>query len=254
MTAIHVENNDSILHVRLARPEVRNAFDETLIRELREVFSEPPEGARVIVLSGEGAVFSAGADLRWMANVGQSNESDNIQGALELGSLFDTIDQCVLPVICAVHGSAMGGALGLMSACDVVFADEECKFGFREVRLGLVPAVISPLVVRRIGQSAARRYFITGEVFGSDAAKEMGLVHEVALEGTVMEHATAMAYNMKKCGPGAVREVKLLLRGLADNSFPDVRLHTAQLIARLRASSEASEGIAAFLQKRDPSW
>jgi len=253
MKSLVLEKHDDVLHVRLNRPDVRNAFDENLIREITEAFSEIDRAVRAVVLSGEGKVFCAGGDLEWMKRSIDLSEAENRADAERLAEMFRIIDECPCPVVGKVHGAAFGGGLGLVSVCDVVIAAEGTKFCFSEVKLGLSPAVISPFALRKIGLSAARRYFLTAEIFDAHEAKRIGLVHEVELHDHLDTRVNEILSAIQDAGPNAVREAKRLLRRIASSDGSVVR-ECIETIARLRVSEEGQEGVKAFLEKRAPYW
>jgi methylglutaconyl-CoA hydratase len=245
MSALRVERDGAVLRIAMARPERRNAFDAGLIAELTVAFADVGD-ARAVVLTGDGPSFSAGADVEWMRASVELSYDENIADALRLRAMLDAIDSCPAPVVAGVQGHALGGGCGLVACCDIVVAEPAAQFAFSEVKLGIVPAVISPFALAKIGPGAARRYFTTGERFSADVALRIGLVHEVAdelpaaLERVVTELLTA--------GPGAARIAKELAR--APMSAED----TAELIAAHRTSAEGQEGLRAFLEKRAPGW
>ena len=245
MSALRIERGPKVLRVAMARPERRNAFDAALIDELAAAFADVGD-ARAVVLSGDGPSFSAGADVEWMRSSVELSYDENVADALRLRAMLDAIDSCPAPVVCRVQGHALGGGCGLVACCDVVIAEPSAQFAFSEVKLGIVPAVISPFALAKIGASAARRYFVTGERFSADDALHIGLVHEVAddlddaVERVVRELLTA--------GPAAARAAKELARA------PRSAEETAALIATHRTSAEGQEGLRAFLEKRSPSW
>jgi enoyl-CoA hydratase/carnithine racemase len=245
MAALRVEHDGSLLRVTLARPEKRNAIDAALIAELTEAFADVGD-ARTVLLSGEGASFSAGADIEWMRASAELTEDENRADALRLRRLLQSVDACPAPVIARVQGNAFGGALGLVATADIALASEDAVFAFSEVRLGIVPAVISPFVLARIGPGAARRYFLTGERFGAEEARRIGLVHDVAVDLDAAVAATVDA--LLASGPEAVRAAKQLVLDAPPGA------DTAARIAERRASSEGQEGLAAFLEKRAPAW
>ncbi len=254
MDTISLSQASGILTVSLNRPEVRNAFNEAMISELSSAFGDVGADTRVVVLKGNGKAFCAGADVNWMRDSIHRSEEDNAHDAAAMEAMFRAIDECPCPVIGAVHGLALGGALGLVAACDIVVADKLARFGFTEVRLGIVPAVISPFAMAKIGARHARRYFLTGELFDASRAQEMGLVHEVvsddALDGTVHEIAQAILNN----GPQAVAVAKTLVRNVAGMTRDQARAHTIATIAKVRTSPEGQDGLGAFLEKRKPKW
>ena len=241
MGALRIERDGDLLRVTIAKPERRNAFDAALIAELTDAFVEVGD-ARAVILAGDGPSFCAGADVEWQrASVDLSYE-ENVADALRLYRMLETIDACPAPVVARVQGFALGGGSGVVACADIAVAGRDAVFGFTEVRLGIIPAVISPFVLARIGQGAARRWFLTGERFDAEEALRIGLVHEVAddLDGSV-ERVVA---NLLAAGPEAVRAAKRLIserpRGEA----------TAQVAAALRTSPEGQEGLRAFLEKR----
>jgi methylglutaconyl-CoA hydratase len=242
---VRVEREGALLRVTLARPERRNAFDAATIAELTEAFADVGE-ARAVVLAGEGPSFCAGADIEWQRASIDLSYDENVEDALRLHRMLETIDACPAPVVARVHGHALGGGSGLAAAADVTIAAPDAVFGFSEVRLGIVPAVISPIVLARIGAGAARRYFLTGERFDAETALRIGLVHEVAEELDAAVDAVVAA--LLDGGPEAVRAAKQLVR-----ERPAGRA-TAELAARLRSGAEGQEGLRAFLEKRPPAW
>ncbi|HVM17905.1 MAG TPA: enoyl-CoA hydratase-related protein [Gaiellaceae bacterium] len=246
MPALRIERDADVLRVTLARPEVRNAFDAALIAELAEAFVDVGK-ARAVLLAGDGASFCAGADVEWMRSSADLSYDENLEDALALRRMLEAIDRCPAPVVARVHGHALGGGAGLVACSDVVVAAEDAVFAFSEVKLGIVPAVISPFALAKIGPSAARRYFVTGERFDAATALRIGLVHEVAadldaaVEGVLAELRTA--------GPRAARAAKRLVL-----DAPLDGLETARRIAERRTSDEGQEGLRAFLDRRRPTW
>jgi methylglutaconyl-CoA hydratase len=243
--ALRVTRDGPLLRVTLARPEKRNAFDAELIAELAEAFADVGD-ARAVVLAGDGPSFSAGADLEWMRASIELTEEENLADALLVRGMLLAIDACPAPVLARVHGHALGGAGGLVACADIAVAAEDAVFGFSEVKLGIVPAVISPFVLARIGAGAARRYFLTGERFDAREAHRIGLVHEVAtdLDGA----CERILGELLAGGPEAVRAAKRLV---LDAPLGE---GTAARIAERRASAEGQEGLTAFLEKRPPAW
>jgi methylglutaconyl-CoA hydratase len=243
--ALRIERDGDVLRVTLARPETRNAFDTALIAELAEAFVDVGT-ARAVVLAGVGASFCAGADVEWMRSSADLDLEANVADANAMRRMFEALDGCRAPVVAAVHGHALGGGIGLVACSDIAIARRGTVFAFSEVKLGIVPAVISPFALRRIGESAARRYFVTGERFDAETALRIGLVHEVtddldgALRLVLDELATA--------GPRAARHAKRLVLDRPDGP------ETARLIAERRTSDEGQEGLRAFLARRLPSW
>jgi len=260
--SLHVERNSSgILTVTLQRPEVRNAFNETVIDELENVFSTLAleTATRVVVLRGAGQAFCAGGDLNWMKKAIHFDFEENLADTRKLAKMFSLMNECPKPLIGVVHGAAIGGGVGLVSVCDVVLATEETVFSLSEVRLGIVPACIGPFVIAKIGASQARRFFISADRFKAHQAREIGLVHEVfgdmaALEGGLQK----LLEQIVQCGPNAMAVAKKLV---LDLSWPEKREslenpleYVAQLLAHVRISDEGQEGVKAFLDKRKPAW
>jgi methylglutaconyl-CoA hydratase len=257
LSTVKIERRGAAAWVWMARPAVHNAFDETLIAELAEAFrtldAEP--GVRVIVLAGEGRSFSAGADLNWMKRQGAAALADNLADARRLAQLFRTIATCATPTVARVHGAAMGGGMGLAAACDICIASTQAQFATSEARLGLIPAAIGPYVVRAIGERQAYRYFQSAERIGAERARELGLAHEVAapdaLDAKVQEVVDALLAG----GPLAQAAATELIRAVAHRPVDDAVVEdTARRIATLRATPEAKEGLAAFLEKRPAAW
>jgi methylglutaconyl-CoA hydratase len=229
----------------MSRPERRNAFDGELITELTQAFADVGD-ARAVVLAGEGRSFSAGADVDWMRKSAELSFEQNYDEALRLRGMFLAVDSCPAPVVAAVHGHAFGGGCGLVACSDVVVAAEDTQFAFSEVKLGIVPAVISPFALAKIGPSAARRYFVTGERFGAAAALQIGLVHE--LTDNVQDAVESVLAELATAGPEAVRTAKELARA------PTSADETANRIAERRTSAEGQEGLIAFLERRPARW
>jgi methylglutaconyl-CoA hydratase len=241
----------------LDRPEVHNAFDDALIAELTGALHrlDADHAVRVVVLASNGRSFSAGADLGWMKRMANYTESENLSDALRLADLLHTLDRMHKPTIARVQGSAFGGGVGLVACCDIVVAAREAQFCLSEVRLGLIPATISPYVVQAIGARASRRYFMTAERFGADEARRLGLVSEVvdadALDATVAKFAEQLLMG----GPHALAASKDLISTVADKPIDASLMEiTAHRIAHTRASTEGREGVMAFLEKRRAAW
>jgi methylglutaconyl-CoA hydratase len=244
VSALRVERDGPVLRVTLARPERRNAFDAALIQELASAFADVGD-ARAVVLAGEGESFCAGADVEWQHSSIDLSYDENVEDAMRLYRMLETIDGCPAPVVCCVHGFALGGGSGLVACADIAVAWPDAIFGFTEVRLGIIPAVISPFVLARIG-AAARRYFVTGERFDAGAALGIGLVSEVAEDAG--ERAEAIVRDILAGGPIATRAAKrLVLDG-------PVGEETARIAATRRTSDEGQDGLRAFLERRAPSW
>ncbi len=245
MKALRIERDDDVLSVTLARPEMRNAFDAALIAELAEAFVDVGK-ARAVVLRGEGPSFCAGAEIEWMRKSATLSHDENVADANALRRMLDAIDTCPAPVIALVQGHAIGGGAGLVATADIALAHERAVFAFSEVKLGIIPSVISPYVLRKIGESAARRYFVTGERFDAVAAMRIGLVHEITadLEGAL----AAILAEIRTAGPRAARHAKRLVLDRPDGP------ETARRIAERRASEEGQAGLRAFVERQRPPW
>jgi methylglutaconyl-CoA hydratase len=245
MDALRIERDDDVLRIVLARPETRNAFDAVAIADLAEAFVDVGK-ARAVVLVGEGASFCAGADIEWMRQSVSLTHDENVADANALRRMLDAIDTCPAPVIAVVQGHALGGGAGLVATADIALAHEQAVFGFSEVKLGIIPAVISPYVLRKIGESAARRYFVTGERFDAATALRIGLVHEVVTDlGAALERVLG---ELRTAGPRAARHAKRLVLDRPDGP------ETARRIAERRASDEGQAGLGAFIERRRPPW
>jgi len=251
---IRVETDGSVQHITLARPDVRNAFNETVIAELTQAFSSVDESIRVVVLAGEGKTFSAGADINWMKKSASYTEEQNALDAANMRAMFTAIDECRCPVIVRAHGAALGGGVGLIAAGDIVVAADDTKFGFTEVRLGIVPAVISPFALRKIGVNNARRYFVTGEIFTANEARRIGLVHEAVPAGQLDAKVEEIVSALRQVGPKAAATSKALIREVSRLGLANAGDYTVGTIARIRTSPEGQEGLGAFLDKRKPNW
>ena len=246
MSALRIERDGDVLRVTLARPERRNAFDAALIAELAEAFVDVGR-ARAVILAGDGPSFCAGADVEWMRSSVELSYEENVADALALRRMLETIDRCPAPVVARVHGHALGGGVGLVACADIAVASEDAVFSFSEVKLGIVPAVISPFALAKIGPSAARRYFLTGERFDAATALRIGLVHEVAAD--VDDAVERVVGELLSAGPKAARAAKrLVLDAPLDGN------ETAARIAERRTSDEGQEGLIAFLTGQRPSW
>jgi methylglutaconyl-CoA hydratase len=248
-----------VARVSLDRPDVHNAFNAELIGELRAAFrklaDEPVDRLRAVVLAGNGPSFCAGADVTWMrASLGLSKEQ-NEQDAMVMAEMFDAIDRCPVPVITRVHGAALGGGMGLCAVSDLVLAEAGAKFGFTETRLGILPAVISPFVIAKIGESYARALFPSGKRFDATRALRIGLVHEVFEGAEALDAAVEAAVgDLLAAGPTAARAAKAIIREVRGLPHESTRWHTARRIATQRTSPEGQEGLRAFLEKREPAW
>lgn len=256
---LHITDSHGVRRIALNRPQVHNAFDDGLIAELTMALEHAGKDAavRAVVLTGEGASFSAGADLNWMRGMVGASEAENRDDSLRLAALMRTLQYLPKPTIARVNGAAYGGGVGLVACCDIAIGVDTARFGLTEVKLGLVPAVISPYVIHAIGLRQARRLFLTGELFDAATALQIGLLHQCVpadqLDATV--HATAT--QLAKAGPVAQAEAKQLalrMAGADEAHAAALDRENAALIARLRVSAEGQEGLGAFLAKRAPAW
>ena len=257
-SALAVEHQGPLGLVTMNRPERHNAFDDALIVELTDALRamEAEDAVRIVVLAGAGKSFSAGADLGWMKRMAGFSKDENQRDAMQLGALMRTLAHLRKPTIARVQGAAYGGGAGLVACCDVAVASQHASFAFSEVKLGLIPAVISPYVIGAIGERAARRYFLTGERFDAGEAWRLGLVNELAADDAGMdERLNDIVEALLACGPVAQREAKELVRAVAGRPVTSELIQdTAERIARVRASPEGREGVSAFLEKRRASW
>jgi methylglutaconyl-CoA hydratase len=246
----------SVEYLTLNRPEVRNAFNEVVIAELTAwaAGAHADRGLRVVVMAGAGKTFSAGADVQWMAKTVAYSKEENLRDASAASAMFAAIDALPVPVVGRVHGAALGGGAGLAAVCDVVVAEDQAIFGFTEVKLGILPAVISPFSVAKIGRSAARELFLTGARFSASRAREIGLVHAVVPTGELDATVDAYVRELLTAAPEAVAAAKALIRAVWGVPLDEARPITAQAIAARRVSEEGQEGLRAFLEKRKPAW
>jgi methylglutaconyl-CoA hydratase len=245
MSALRAERDGPVYRVTLARPERRNAFDAALIAELTDAFAHVGD-ARVVVLSGQGESFCAGADVEWQRSSIDLSYDENVEDAMRLYEMCEAIDTCPAAVVARVHGYALGGGSGLVACSDIAVAAPEATFGFTEVRLGIIPAVISPFVLPKIGASAARRYFLTGERFDAETARLIGLVHAVADDPEAL--VNDLTRELLRSGPDAIRAAKLLI------GQRPTGIATARIAAERRTSDEGQEGLRAFLERRRASF
>lgn len=246
-----------VARVTLNRPDLHNAFNEVMIAEITEAFVElgEREDVRVIVLAGEGKSFSAGGDINWMRKMVNYTLDENVRDADAMAAMLRAIRECPKPVMARVHGNAYGGGVGLTAACDLAVAVESAVFCLSEVKLGIVPAVISPYVMEKIGPGQMRRYGLTAERFDAAEARRIGLVHEVFPTATEMDRWIEQVCEMLKSnGPKALAAAKRILTEVAGVPWDEVQERTTRTIAELRASPEGQEGLKAFLEKRPPNW
>lgn len=246
----------TIEHLTLNRPEVRNAFNDEVVAELAAWASTAAadESLRAVVVSGAGATFCAGADISWMARTIDYTEEQNVQDAIAMSRMFRALDTLPVPLIGRVHGAALGGGAGLAATCDIVVAGAQAIFGFTEVKLGILPAVISPFALGKIGRSAARELFLTGARFSAQRALEIGLVHRVVPEADLDTTVAGYIADILSAGPLAVAAAKAMIVDVWSKPPEDVTRITAHAIAAQRTSAEGQEGLRAFIEKRRPTW
>src|SRR5580765_387906 len=253
---LNVSRDAGVERLTLARPDVRNAFNDGMINELTwwadSVIADAT--VRLVILEGAGPSFCAGADLEWMGRMARYTLEQNIDDASQLARVFLTLDRLPMPVIGRIHGAALGGGAGLAAICDIVAAAEDAVFGFTEVRLGIIPAVISPFVVAKIGRSAARELFLTGRRFTARHALDIGLVHDVVPPEDIEAAVNGVVREILSAGPEAAAVAKALIADVWDKTPGEARDRTALALARRRISAEGQEGLRAFLQKRKPGW
>jgi len=252
-----VEKKDGVARVTLNRPEVRNAFDDALIKLLHEAFVSlgKDQSIRAVVLAGNGTAFCAGADLNWMKRMAGYDYAANQRDAQALADMLAALDRMPKPTIARVHGPAFAGGTGLVAACDIAVGTHEAKFCFSEAKLGLSPATISPHVLRAIGERAARRYFLTAEVFDAEEAHRIGMLSLLVSPSEIDAEIDKLLAHLLAGGPEAMRKIKELVRAVASRPLDDALVaDTAKRIAEIRVSPEGKEGIAGFLEKRKPSW
>ena len=253
---VWIEQDGTRARVIMNRPDVRNAFNAELIAALHGAFEtlSSDEGVRSIVLCGEGKTFSGGADIAWMRAALDLSEDENVRDAEAMAAMLIAIDRCPKPVIARVHGAALGGGCGLIAAADIVVAANDAIFGFTEVKLGIIPAVISPFVIAKIGASAARALFVTGERFSAAHAQRIGLVHHVVAADKLDDRIATIVDEFRTAGPHAIAAAKALVRDVAAATHDEATKLTARAIARQRTTPEGQEGLRAFLERRPAGW
>jgi methylglutaconyl-CoA hydratase len=253
---LQIEYDGPVARVWMNRPDLRNAFDGLMITELRKVLFDlrTVDAVRVVVLGGRGPSFCAGADLQWMKAMAAFTREENLREAQALADLFFTVYESPKPIVARVHGAALGGGAGLVAASDIPVAALGTQFGFTEVRLGILPAVISPYVVAKIGEAAARELFLTGERFEAVRAQEIGLIRAAVPEEDLDAAVEGRVKELLQAGPRAIAEAKALIREVAWRRVEDVQRYTVERIAEIRITAEGQEGMRAFLEKRKPYW
>ncbi len=242
--------------VTLSRDDVRNAFNGQMLADLLDAFAAAPKvpGGRVVVLTGVGSAFCAGADLNWMRAVRDFTYEQNLEESNQVAAVMRRIYDCPLPTIARVNGPAIGGGAGLVACCDLAAASESARFSLSEVKLGLIPSCISPYVIRKIGEGNARELFLTGERISAEKARAIGLVNEVAKEGELDVVVAKWVNQLVTSGPVAIAKCKELIRNVPRMGLDEAGPYTAEMIAKMRTSEEGQEGMAAFLEKRKPKW
>ncbi len=256
MNTITINKSQNVVWVNLNRPEVHNAMNAEMIAELTEVFKSLDEDieSRAVVLTGNGKSFCAGADLNYMKGIAEFGFEENEEDGKKLANLFKSIYDCPLPTIALVHGSAFGGANGLLAACDIVIAEAETTFAFSEVKLGIAPATIAPFVIKRIGEFGAKELMLTGKRFKAAEAQRWNLVNHVYKSGSDENPLNELLKQFESSAPEAVKETKVLIKTVLGKEIGEGMEFTSKLIARLRASEEGQEGMASFLEKRKAKW
>jgi methylglutaconyl-CoA hydratase len=253
---LRIEETDGVLTVSLNRPEVHNAFNDELIAEAIDLFSSIGERtARAVVLRSDGPNFCAGADLNWMSRMVSYTREENIRDSSSLAKMYALMNECPIPIVGRIQGAAIGGGVGLVAVCDIAITTAASKFGLSEVKLGILPAVISPYVIAKIGESHARALFMTGERFDAERALRIGLVHSVVADDAELDAAVGKTVGLlKSSGPEAVRECKRLIAFVAAHPVDEAIPYTIDAIATRRVSEEGQQGMNAFLKKEKPPW
>jgi methylglutaconyl-CoA hydratase len=254
--SLRLEITGKIACLTLNRPETRNAFDEVMIAEIHQALNEAAanDSVRVLVLTGEGTAFSAGANIDWMRRMGEANFEANYQDALGLANMLDALANCPKPTIARVNGPAIGGGTGIVAACDIAIAADTAFFSFSEVKIGLVPACIAPHVIRKVGEGKARELFITGRRITAQEALTSGLLNFISTPEKLDQEVEELLKSIVGSGPAAVRSAKKLVSAISKMDRDEYIEYTARLIAELRTSQEGREGTKAFLEKRKPNW
>ena len=253
---IEVRREDKVAWISLNRPDVRNAFNEVMIGELIQAIDavQEDDAVRVVVLTGKGKAFCAGADLNWMKKMKAFTYEENLKDALELAELMFRLYHLPKPTIARVNGASIGGSNGLVAACDIAIASHRAEFSMSEVKIGLVPACIGPYVLKKVGENACRALFLTGERISADQAKAAGLVNDVVTHSNLSKRVEEKVSSLITSGPHALAVSKELINKISFMSLEEAKEYTARVIAELRSGDEAQEGMAAFLEKRRPGW
>ena len=254
---IEIKFTNSLATIWLNRPTIHNAFNEEMISEIRRAFQylNQHDSVRVIVLRGRGKSFCAGADLNWMRDVSNYSYNQNLEESINLSQCFYDIYTSSKPTIAVVHGAAIGGANGLLAACDVVIAEKQTTFSLSEVKIGIIPACISPYIIKRVGESNARELMLTGNRFKGKEAKRRGLVSYALSENKIDAKLDQLVTNLLTSGPMAIHQCKELINKVVNHkTLEEAKTYTAEMIAQIRDSEEGQEGMAAFLEKRKPNW
>ena len=256
MALVKVSEQNGVASVVLNRPDVRNAFNPDMIREITDIFTgfAKRKDVRLVTLWGDGKAFCAGADLSWMKAMVNYSFDENREDSVRLSAMFESILHCPQPVLGVVHGAVFGGALGLVACCDYVIAEKETQFCFSEVKIGIVPAVISSFVMKKALPGLVRPFMISGQVFDAERASAMGLIHEIVPPEEGLDRVRELATQWLDAGPEASRETKKLLNELPELTEIEARDRTTRLISERRVSTEGQEGLKSFLEKRSPSW
>lgn len=256
LTSLKFEKTDNVGRITFNRPDIHNAFDSTVLFEMSDVFSQivKDQSLRAVVLTGAGKSFCAGADLNWMKSVKEQNYDANFKESKALAGLFYQIYTCPLPVIGRINGAAIGGGTGFVALCDIAIAAKSAVFSFSEVKIGLVPAVISPYVIKKMGEGRVREFFISGEKLSAEKAFQTGLVNNVVDDDQLDSAVNKLLQSIQSSGPKAVAMAKKLLNEVPCMTPAEFIPHTAELIAKLRMSDEGQEGMDSFLNKRKPKW
>ncbi len=255
-TTIRTETTNAVYRITLNRPDIRNAFNDTMISELTDAFKklQRMQDVRVVVLGGEGKVFCAGADIHWMKKMVAYTFDDNLRDAVKLSMLFDLMYNCTRPIVAKVQGAAIGGGTGLVAVSDIPIAASDTVFSFSEVKIGLVPACISPYVLKKVGEARSTEFFITGEHLSAERVCDAGLVSRVVSPEDLDAEVEKMVSRLLRNGPKAMQMCKDLVRKVPGMPTSEMKAYTAHAIADLRVSDEGQEGMTAFFEKRKPKW